>query len=59
MEHLVFRTYKKTESSLDWSLLKITFKDMQLLKQISDYNTEMIGKQFKQWKAQRNESYDS
>ncbi len=31
VRNLVFRTYKKTDASIDWTLLKITFQDIALL----------------------------
>jgi hypothetical protein len=39
---LVFRTFKNTEASIDWTLFKITFKDFQSLQKIADYNIEML-----------------
>ena len=42
MQSLVFRKFKKTEISLDWTLLKLSFHDLQIFKQITDHNVELI-----------------
>ena len=39
---LVFKKFKKTEISLDWTLLKLSFQDLKLLKQIGDFNLKLI-----------------
>ena len=39
---LVFLKFKKTEISLDWTLLKLSFQDIKLLKQIGDFNLKLI-----------------
>ena len=42
MQPLVFKKYKKTETSLDWTLLKLSFHDLQIFKQIFTYNVGLI-----------------
>ena len=49
VRNLVFRTYKKTDASIDWTLLKITFQDITLLQQIVDHIGELVNVNFFEW----------
>ena len=42
IQKLVFRKFKKTEISLDWTLLKLSFHDLQIFKQIAAHNVALI-----------------
>ena len=42
VQPLIFKKYKKTEISLDWTLLKLSFHDLQIFKQIFQYNIGLI-----------------
>ena len=52
-KNLVFKTYKKTDASIDWTLLKITFQDIQILKQIADHLGKLVNEDFLEWKIQK------
>ncbi len=39
---LVFKKYKKTEISLDWTLLKLSFHDLQIFKKMVSHNVDLI-----------------
>ena len=52
----MFRTFKNTEASIDWTLFKITFKDFQSLQKIADYNIEMLNKTLSEQARRRFES---
>lgn len=48
---LVFKTSTKTEASIDWTMLKISFQDLQTLQDIMNYNKDMIENKFSKWSA--------
>lgn len=42
MTNLAFLRFKKTEVSLDWTLLKLSFQDFKIFKQIGEHNLELM-----------------
>ncbi len=49
MRNLVFRTFKKTDASIDWTLLKITFYDITILSQIAGHIGDLVNENFIEW----------
>jgi hypothetical protein len=39
---LVFLKFKKTEISIDWTLVKLSFRDFQIFKEIANHNIELM-----------------
>ena len=49
VRNLVFKSYKKSDASIDWTLFKITFQDILTMQQILDHTSELVNENFKEW----------
>ena len=38
----MFLKFKKTEISIDWTLVKLSFRDFQIFKEIANHNIELM-----------------
>lgn len=56
---LEFITSKINEVSIDWTLLKISFKDMQTLQSILEYNQDLLNQTLNELRTETNDSFES